>query len=100
MTRSRKPLSPESQSLLDAERDIPPTPAATRARAIARARAALKANAWVPPVVASWGRVSRRPRWAAAAVLACVGSAALAATAYGIHAYLQPASGPASGARP
>ncbi len=101
MTRSRNTLSPETHALFDVERAIPPQPAAVRARAIARARAALETNAWLTAVPAVFvGRVSRRPRWAAAAVLVCVASAALAATGYGIRAYLKPAPRTGPGAPP
>ena len=53
MSRERPPLSPEVRALLDHEREIPPLPATVRARALARAHAA---------VVAGGDRARRRRR--------------------------------------
>ena len=44
MNREQPPLPPEVRALLDHEREIAPLPATVRARAIARARAALVAG--------------------------------------------------------
>jgi hypothetical protein len=86
MIRSRRELSPEVRALLDEERAIPAQPAAVRARAMARARAALAAGLATP--VASPARTALRSRWAAAAVLVCMASAAAVLAAYGIHAHI------------
>ncbi len=86
MTRTRGTPSPEVRALLDEERAIPALPATVRARALARARAALAAGVVAPtsrPVVAP--RASLPARWAASVALVCVASAALGAAAYGIH---------------
>ena len=83
MSKPPSPLPPEVSALLDRERDIPPLPAAVRARALARARAALAAGGVTrraPPARPS------RLRWAAAVVLGCVASGAMAAAGYEIHA--------------
>jgi hypothetical protein len=84
MTRER-PLPPEVRALLAHEREITPLPTATRARAIARARAALVAGvdrATPAPV--------RNPRWAAAAALFCILGGAAGAAAYQFRAYIAP----------
>ena len=84
-------LSPQVRSLLDRERAIPAQPAVVRARALARARAAVAAgisSQWVPE------RVPRGTRWAAAAVVVCVASAAAAATAYRIGVRRHPVAPP------
>src|SRR5688572_31557712 len=96
MSSPRPPLPSELDTLLDHERDISPVPAAVRARALARARAALVAGAARSPsrhIVAP-----RRIRWAAAAALVCVGGAALGAVAYEIRSRLieAPSARPAS----
>jgi hypothetical protein len=72
--------------MLDHEREIPPLAATTRARAVARARAALVAGAdrRTTPVPA-W-----RPRWAAAAAAVCILGVAAGAAAYQIRAHLAP----------
>jgi hypothetical protein len=83
MSKPPPPLPPDVSALLDRERDIPPVPAAVRARALARARAALAAGGVTrraPPARPS------RLRWAAAVALACVASGAMAAAGYEIHA--------------
>jgi len=87
MIRRGPPLSPETRALLDRERDIPPLPAAVRARALARARAALLAG---PGRRSTPVRKASRTRWAAAIALAGVASAALGAAGYGIRAWLMP----------
>lgn len=83
----RSPMSPEVRALLDRERAIPPISASQRARALARARAALAAPvaATAAPSVAA-----RRTRWAVAAAAAFFVSAAVAAAAYEIHARFAP----------
>src|SRR5450631_93918 len=80
-------VSPEVRSLLNEERVILPVSASQRARAMARARAALAS-----PVVATapLSGAARRPRWAAAAAAALVISAAVGAAAYEIHSRLAP----------
>jgi hypothetical protein len=85
--RSREMLSPEVRALLDAERDIPPQPAMVRARAIARARAAVQAGLAAPPVPIKSPRTAVTMRWAAAAAAACVTTAAVAAVTYGVSAH-------------
>jgi hypothetical protein len=87
MTRSRETLSPEVRALLDAERDIPVQPDTVRARAIARARAAIEAGPAAPPVPARSSRVALTMRWAAAIALGCLASAAVAAMTYGVSAH-------------
>jgi hypothetical protein len=88
MTRSPPPLSPEARALLDRERDVPPLPAAVKAQALARARAALVAGHARAP--ASTTRAPR-VRWAAAVALTCVAGAAVGAVAYQVRARLAPA---------
>jgi hypothetical protein len=82
-----QPLPPDVRALLDHEREVPALSAATRARAIARARAALVAGvdrrATPVPV--------RHTRWAAAAALFCILGGAVGAAAYQFRAYLAPA---------
>jgi len=89
MMRWRRPISPEVRALLDRERPIPPQLPAVRARAIARARAALvisdAPSPAAPPVTVP------RLRWAVVGVLASVASAAVGVTAYAIHARKAPA---------
>jgi hypothetical protein len=81
-----RPLPPDVRALLDHERAITPVPAATRARAIARARAALVAGVdrRTTPVPV------RNPRWAAAAAVICILGGAVGAAAYQFRAYLAP----------
>jgi hypothetical protein len=79
---SRPPLPPEVRALLDREREVPPLPAAVRARLVARARAAVAAGAVRDPAAP---RTAPRVRWAAAAALVLLASAAGAA-AYGLRA--------------
>jgi hypothetical protein len=83
---STRPLSPETRALLERERAIQPLPAAQRARAIARAQAALAAGNAATRVPA--GDHRRRGRWALAAAAALLCSAAVGAAAYEIHARL------------
>jgi hypothetical protein len=80
MTRER-PLPPEVRALLDHEREIQPLPATVRARAVARARAALVAGVdrRVVPMPA------RRPRWLAAAAMICIIGAGVGAAAYQVR---------------
>jgi len=84
MSRSQPPLPPDVRALLDHEREIQPLPATVRARALARAHAA---------VVAGGNRVATpapapRTRWAAAAAVFCLLSVAVGASAYQIRAHL------------
>lgn len=79
MSRSRPPLSPDVRALLDQERAIPPVPAPVRARALARARAALVAGRVTAP--ADFG-AAPRTRWGVVMAAACIASAAIGATAY------------------
>ncbi len=79
------PLSPEIRALLDEERPLPPLPGAQRARAMARARAALAAGG----VTARSPSSPRAPtRWAVAAAAALVASAAVGAAAYELRVRL------------
>ena len=91
----RSDVPPELRALLDKERVIPPVSASQRARALARARAALTA-----PVTATAAPVSVAPRlrWAMAAAAGLVVSGAVAAAAYEIHARFAPGrmAGPAA----
>jgi hypothetical protein len=85
MTRER-PLPPDVRALLDHEREIMPLSATTRARAIARARAALVAGVDRRATPVPVGH----PRWAAAAALLCVLGGAVGAAAYQFRAYIAP----------
>jgi hypothetical protein len=87
MSRPLPPLSPETRALLDREREIPPVPAAVRARALARARAALEAGAATRRAAPA---AAPRTRWAAVAALICVGGAAVGAGAYQFRDRLMP----------
>ena len=82
MSRSIPPLSGEVSALLDCERAIPPLPATVRARALARARAALVAGVERRIALAPVPRT----RWAVAAAVVCLLTAALSAAAYQIRA--------------
>jgi hypothetical protein len=84
MSPSRPPFSDEVRALLDRERAVPPLPASIRARAIARARAALVAGRVTAP--ASFGALPRH-RWGVTIALACAASAAVGATAYELGAH-------------
>ena len=83
---SQPPLPPEVRALLDHEREVPPLPAAVRARLLGRARAALVAGNIATPAAL---RTAPRLRWAAAAALVVLASAAGAA-AYGLRARFAP----------
>ena len=78
---SHSPLSPELRALLDRERELPAVPSSVRARAIARARAALVAGRFTAP--SGFGAPPRH-RWGLTIALACAASVAAAATAYEI----------------
>lgn len=83
----RDPLPPELRALIEHERVLLAVPPAQRARAIARARAALATPeaATIFPTHAHSGR-----RWLAAAAAALLASAAVGAAAYEIRAHLAP----------
>ena len=85
---SRPPFSPEVSELLDRERVVAPLPESARARALGRARAALIAGRVTAPY--HFGTAPRKPWWVTAAV-ACLATAAIAATAYELGAHRQPA---------
>ena len=80
----RSDMPPELRNLLDQERVIPPLSAAQRARAMARARAALAAPTGTPFVAAP------RLRWTTAAAAGLVVSGAIAAAAYELQARFAP----------
>ena len=80
-------MRPESCSSI--ERDIPPLPATVRARALARARAALAAGVVTRPAFTA---PTPRFRWAAAAALVAPGSGAVGAATYEIRARLFPST--------
>jgi len=82
MSRSQPPLRPEVRALLDHEREIPPLPATVRARALARAHAAVLAGGDRGAMLAP----APRTRWAAAAAVFCILSVAVGAGAYQIRA--------------
>jgi hypothetical protein len=84
----RSPVSPEVRALLDQERVLPPVSASQRARATARARAALT-SPLVPTAAPS--SAASRSRWVAAAAAALVISAAVGAAAYEIRSRWAPA---------
>jgi hypothetical protein len=89
MRRPSPQLSPDARSLIDRERLISVLPAAARARALARARAALVAGATRQPIP------SEAPpaiRWAAAARLICLATVAAAAAAYEVGLRTGPAA--------
>ena len=96
MIRSPGLLSPDVRALLAEERAIPPQPALVRARALARARAALAAGVAAP---AAPLRAVLRPTWATYVTLTCVVSAAVDLAAYQIHAH-SARGGPAAVAAP
>ena len=85
MIWSRRRLSLEVRALLDRERVVPSVPGVVRARSLARARAALAAGEASPAVVPS---AAPRTRWAVAAALVCVASAAVGAA---VHVHPTPA---------
>ena len=87
MIWSSTELPPDLRSLLDCERSIAALPAAARARALSRARAALAAG------VATRSLPSGAPpavRWAAAAGLACMATVAAGAVAYRLGVRARP----------
>lgn len=89
----RGKLSPAVRLMLDRERPIAVLPAAARARALLRARAALAAG------VATRLIPSRAPsavRWAAAAGLACAATVAVGAAAYSVGVRARPTAPPIS----
>jgi hypothetical protein len=89
MSRQAPPLSPETRALVDQEREIPPVPATVRARAMARARAALVAG---PPTRRTAPTPAPRTRWAAVAALLCLAGGGVGAATYQVRARLmQPA---------
>jgi hypothetical protein len=95
MIWSKAKLSPELRSLLESERRIGGLPAATRTRAISRARAALAAG------VATRLLPARPPsavRWVVAAGLACMATVATAAAAYNVGVRARPAGPPVEAA--
>jgi hypothetical protein len=79
------PLSPEARALLAEEREIQPVPATVRARAMARARAALVAGT---ATRRSAPTPARPTRWAAAAALLCLISGGVGVAAYQVRARL------------
>ena len=85
-------LSSDIRPLLDEERAIPAQPAVVRARAMARARAALAAGIVVAPVEPP--PLAPRSRWVASVALACAVSAAVNVAAYQIHAHYARTSAP------
>lgn len=99
MSNPTNELPPDIRTLLQHEREIPPVPAAVRARALARARASLEGRsqaAYVP-------RVSAPPRlrWAVAACVTFAAAAAVGAGAYEVRLHLlPPAPVPAGPAAP
>jgi len=91
MIWSKVNLSSEVRSLLDRERQIAALPAAARARAVSRARAALAAGVATRPLPS---RAPSAARWAAAAGLACVATVATGAAAYTIGVRTRLAASP------
>jgi hypothetical protein len=79
--------SPQVRSLLERERAIPAVPAAVRGRALARARAVLAAGVSAEQVPST---APRKMRWAAAAMLILLASAAVATAAYRIGIRAKP----------
>jgi hypothetical protein len=90
MSRSRPPLSPEVDALLDRERVVPPLPSRVRARAVTRAQAALIAGRVSSPLELG---AAPRTRWRVATALACAASVAAAAAAYEIGAHRRSLAG-------
>jgi hypothetical protein len=104
MIDARDDLSPEVRSLLYREREIDPVPALTRARIMARARAAVTAGPAVyyrprsRPAPVRWAggggghgvAGAHTPvRWAAAAAITFVAAAAVGAGAYEVRVRLE-----------
>jgi hypothetical protein len=99
MSRSGPPLPPETEALLAREREIAPLPPSVRERVMARARASLRSRSVAPPMIL---RAPTRSRWAIAAGLLCVASAAMGAAAYEIRVHwpTAPRVAPSPPARP
>lgn len=95
MSPSRPPLSPDVRSLLDRERAVPAVPSSVRARAMARARAALVAGRVIAP---SSFPAAPRHRWGVTIALACAASVAVGATAYQLGAHRRAATSDAPAA--
>jgi hypothetical protein len=95
MSRSQPTLSPEVRALLDGERAIPPQPAAVRARALARAHAAIVAGS---PMQSAPPRAVPRIPWVATATLigvaGMVGAGAYEIRGHWAHAPSRPAPAP------
>jgi hypothetical protein len=89
MSRSRPPSSPDIHALLERERVIAPVTESVRARALARARAALIAGRVTAPVDFIG---PPRKRWWMTVAIASVATAAVGATAYQLGAHRQPAA--------
>jgi hypothetical protein len=85
MTREPS-LPPDVRALLDHEREVPPLPPTVRARAVARARAALVSGVArrATPIPAP------RTRWAAVAAVLLIVSGGVGAAAYQFRAHLAP----------
>ena len=84
MMRSPGTLSAKVRELLDEEVAIPALPAAARARAVARARAAIEADFGAPATPTERASAAVPARWAASIALALAASAAVGAVAYGV----------------
>lgn len=86
MSRSHPPpsLAPDVRALLERERAVPAVPSSVRARAMARARAALVAGRVTAP---SGFPAAPRHRWGVTIALACAASVAVGATAYQLGAH-------------
>jgi len=80
MIRNVPPLSPEARAFLDREREVPPLSPAARARSMARARAAILASGSARRAFTV--SPSSKLRWAIAASVLGVASAAAGASAY------------------
>lgn len=87
MTWPNAKLSPDARLLIDSERHISVLPAAVRARALARARAALAAGVATRPIPSS---APSTGSWAAAAGLLCLATVAAGAAAYEVGLYTRP----------
>ena len=90
-------LSPAVRLLLDHERPIAVLPAAARARALSRARAALAAGVATRPIPSG---APSAIRWAAAAGLACVATVAAGAVAYRVGVGARPTAPPLAAPAP
>ena len=89
-------LSPDVRLLLERERSIAVLPAAARARALSRARAALAAGVARRPIPSG---APSAVRWAAAAGLACMATVAAGAASYQLGVRARPTA-PAVAASP